>query len=52
MRYSSSPDNFKLRVMGIRSTLDVAMEDMEKEMGEIERGKKKEEEMPEAEEEQ
>jgi twitching motility protein PilT len=44
MRYSSSPDNFKLRVMGIQSTLDVAMEDMEKEMGKIERGKKEEEE--------
>jgi hypothetical protein len=27
--------------MGIRSTLDVAMEDMEKEMGEIERDRKK-----------
>ena len=37
LRYSSSPDNFKLRVMGIRSTLDVALEDMEKEMGKIER---------------
>jgi len=44
MRYSSSPDNFKLRVMGIQSTLDVAMEDMEKEMGKIEREKKEEEE--------
>jgi len=43
MRYSSSPDNFKLRVMGIQSTLDVAMEDMEKEMGDIERKKKVEE---------
>jgi len=32
LRYSSSPDNFKLRVMGIQSTLDVALEDMEKEM--------------------
>jgi len=32
LRYSSSPDNFKLRVMGIRSTLDVALEDMESEM--------------------
>jgi twitching motility protein PilT len=41
LRYSSSPDNFKLRVMGIRSTLDVAMEDMEKEMGKVERGAKK-----------
>lgn len=37
LRYSSSPDNFKLRVMGIRSTLDVALEDMEKEMGKVER---------------
>ncbi len=43
MRYSSSPDNFKLRVMGIQSTLDVAMEDMEKEMGNIERKKNAEE---------
>lgn len=37
LRYSSSPDNFKLRVMGVRSTLDVAMEDMEKDMSKIER---------------
>jgi twitching motility protein PilT len=37
LRYSSSPDNFKLRVMGIRSTLDVALEDMESEMSTIER---------------
>jgi twitching motility protein PilT len=43
MRYSSSPDNFKLRVMGIQSTIDVAMEDMEKEMGKIERKKNVEE---------
>ena len=42
MRYSSSPDNFKLRVMGIRSTLDVALEDMEKELGKISREKKEE----------
>lgn len=35
--YSTSPDNFKLRVMGIQSTLDVALEDMEKEMGKVER---------------
>jgi twitching motility protein PilT len=35
LRYSSSPDNFKLRVMGIRSTLDVALEDMESEMSKI-----------------
>ncbi len=44
MRYSSSPDNFKLRVMGIRSTLDVAIDDMEKEMGSTKRKKKVEEE--------
>lgn len=44
LRYSSSRDNFKLRVEGIRSTLDVALEDMEKEMGEIEREKKEVEE--------
>jgi len=37
LRYSSSPDNFKLRVMGIRSTLDVALEDMESEMTSIDR---------------
>ena len=42
LRYSSSPDNFKLRVMGIRSTLDVALEDMEKEMSKIEREEKPE----------
>jgi twitching motility protein PilT len=46
LRYSSTPDNFKLRVMGIRSTLDVALEDMEREMGDIER----EEKLPEEEE--
>ena len=33
LRFSSSPDNFKLKVMGIRSTLDVALDDMEKELG-------------------
>jgi twitching motility protein PilT len=51
LRYSSSPDNFKLRVMGIRSTLDVAMEDMEKEMSQIDRTAKKEQVESEAEEE-
>lgn len=44
LRYTSSPDNFKLRVEGIRSTLDVALEDMEKEMSKIERETRKEEE--------
>ncbi len=33
LKYSSSPDNFKLRVMGIRSSKDIALEDMEKELG-------------------
>ena len=37
LRYSSSPDNFKLKVMGIRSTLDVALEDMEQDMGDVNR---------------
>jgi len=37
LRYSSSPDNFKLRVMGIRSTLDVALENMESEMTSVKR---------------
>jgi len=34
LRYSSSPDNFKLRVMGIRSSQDIALENMEKEISE------------------
>jgi len=42
MKYSSSPDNFKLRVMGVRSTLDTALEDMEKELSKISREKKEE----------
>ncbi len=44
LRYSSSPDNFKLKVMGIRSTLDVALEDMEQAMGDVERKNEGEEE--------
>ena len=32
LRYSTSPDNFRLRVQGIQSTTDLAMEDMEKKM--------------------
>ena len=36
LRYSSSPDNFKLRVMGIRSASDLALDDMEKEMKRVE----------------
>jgi twitching motility protein PilT len=37
MKYSSNPDNFKLRVMGIQSTLDLALEEMEKQMSKVER---------------
>ncbi|MCJ7643744.1 MAG: PilT/PilU family type 4a pilus ATPase, partial [Candidatus Aminicenantes bacterium] len=37
MKYSSNPDNFKLRVMGIQSTLDLAMEEMEKQMSKVDR---------------
>jgi twitching motility protein PilT len=37
MKYSSNPDNFKLRVMGIQSTMDIAMEEMEKQMSKVER---------------
>jgi len=37
MKYSSNPDNFKLRVMGIQSTLDIALEEMEKGMSKVER---------------
>jgi len=53
LRFSSSPDNFKLRVMGIRSTLDVALEDMESEISMVERSseevKEEEEELETAE---
>jgi len=41
LRYSSSPDNFKLRVMGIRSASDLALDDMEKEMKKVEEEKTK-----------
>jgi len=30
VRHSSSPDNFKLRVQGVQSTADIALEEMEK----------------------
>ena len=32
LRYSTSPDNFRLRVQGIQSTTDLAMAEMEKKM--------------------
>ena len=44
LRYSSSPDNFQLRVQGIQSTLDLALEDMEKKMSPLDRKKKASEE--------
>ncbi len=37
LRYSTNPDNFKLRVMGIQSTLDLALEEMETGMSKVER---------------
>jgi len=36
LRYSSSPNNFKLRVAGIQSSSDVALEEMETKMSKIE----------------
>jgi twitching motility protein PilT len=38
LRFSTNPDNFKLRVMGIQSTLDIALEEMETGMSKVERG--------------
>ena len=38
LRYSTNPDNFKLRVMGIQSPLDIALEDMEEGMSKADRG--------------
>jgi twitching motility protein PilT len=37
MKYSSNPDNFKLRIMGIQSTIDIATEEMEKGMSKVDR---------------
>ena len=36
MQYSTSPNDFKLRVLGIRSSSDIARDEMEKSIGEIE----------------
>ncbi|MBN1272527.1 MAG: PilT/PilU family type 4a pilus ATPase [Candidatus Aminicenantes bacterium] len=33
LKYSSSPDNFKLRVSGVQSTLDIALHEMEEKLG-------------------
>jgi twitching motility protein PilT len=35
LRYSTSPDNFKLRVQGITSSADMAIEDMERDMNAV-----------------
>jgi twitching motility protein PilT len=32
LQYASNPDNFRLKVMGIQSTSDIALEEMEKKM--------------------
>jgi twitching motility protein PilT len=37
MQYSTSPNDFKLRVLGIRSSVDIARDEMEISIGEIER---------------
>ncbi|MDD8019609.1 MAG: PilT/PilU family type 4a pilus ATPase [Acidobacteriota bacterium] len=37
IKYSSNPDAFKLRVMGVQSTMDIALEQMEREMVKVER---------------
>ncbi len=39
LRHSSSPDNFKLRVMGVRAAADIALEEMEREMRDIEKSR-------------
>ncbi|MGB8951085.1 MAG: type IV pilus twitching motility protein PilT [Candidatus Aminicenantales bacterium] len=43
MRYSTSPDNFRLRVQGVQSTTDIALEEMEKKMSRVERNSEGEE---------
>jgi len=35
MRWSSYPENFKLKVMGVQSSVDIALEEMEKKIGDI-----------------
>jgi twitching motility protein PilT len=42
LRYSTSPDNFRLRVQGIQSTQDIAQEEMEKNLGKIKPDRKTE----------
>lgn len=44
LAYSSSPDDFKLRAMGVRTSIDVALEDMEKEMSDSRKDEESEDE--------
>ena len=41
LKYSSNPDDFKLRVSGIQSSTDMALEEMEKEMSRATRSSRK-----------
>jgi len=43
LQYASNPDNFRLKVMGIQSTSDMALEEMEKTMSKIGEEAEKEE---------
>ncbi len=43
LQYASNPDNFRLKVMGIQSTSDMALEEMEKTMSKIGEEPEKEE---------
>ncbi len=40
LRYSTSPDNFRLRVEGVQSTQDIAINEMEKSMDRIKSGRR------------
>jgi twitching motility protein PilT len=44
LRYSSSPNNFKLRVAGIQSSAGVALEEMEEKMSKVDIGREPDEE--------
>jgi len=39
MRWSSSPDNFKLKVMGVQASSDIALEEMEEKMSRVKEDK-------------
>lgn len=44
LAYSSSPDDFKLRTMGVRTSIDAALEDMGKELSDSRRDEESEDE--------